>query len=334
MTKALVTGGGGFLGLYLVEQLVERGDEVRVFCRGQYPELDRLGVETVQGDLRDRDQTVAAVQGVDIVYHTAALPGISMQWRPFYEINTLGTEHVIEGCQRHDVQRLVYTSSPSVTFCGEPQSGIDEEASRYPAHPLAHYPHSKALAEQAVLRSNCAELLTCSLRPHLIWGPRDHHLIPRLLDRARAGRLKAVGDRTNLVDMVYVENAARAHLQAADALTSVDSAPAGKAYFITQGEPVNCWGWIDEILALVDLPPVRRSVSYRAASCVGAVCEAVYKITGRKGEPIMTRFLAAQLAMDHYFDISRAQHDFGYEPIVSTEEGMRRLGRYLRETYM
>ncbi len=327
--QALVTGGGGFLGRYIVEQLIARGDRARAFCRGHYPELDRLGVETIRADLCDRQAVVDACRGVDVVFHTAALAGISVDWAPYYAVNTLGTQHVIEGCRQHGVGRLVFTSSPSVTFDGTDQCGVDESAA-YPTRWLAHYPHTKALAEQLVLEANGTDgLLTCALRPHLIWGPRDRHLIPRLLDRARSGRLRRVGDGDNLVDMIYVENAAEAHLQAADALTA-DSPVAGRAYFLSQGEPVNCWQWIDEILALADLPPVCKSISLKAAWRVGAVFEGVYKLLRLKGEPPMSRFLAAQLATSHYFDIRRARADFGYAARVSTAEGMRRLALELK----
>jgi nucleoside-diphosphate-sugar epimerase len=323
--KALVTGAGGFLGLYIVEQLLARGDEVRAFCRGSYPELAKPGVETVRGDVRERDETISACEGVDVVFHAAAIAGIGGRWRDFYEINTLGTRHILEGCRKHSVGRLVYTSSPSVTFDGTDQEGVDE-SEPYPERFLAHYPHSKSMAEQEVLEASGREgVLTCALRPHLIWGPRDRHLIPRLLSRARSGRLRRVGEGKNLVDMIYVENAAEAHLQAADALS--DGSPvAGRAYFLSQGEPVNCWDWINDILALAGLLPVKKSISASAAYRVGAVLEGIYRVLGLKGEPPMTRFLAAQLSTHHYFDITRAREDFGYDPSVSTEEGMRRLG--------
>ena len=250
------------------------------------------------------------------------------RWKHYYEINTLGTEHVVEGCRENGVGRLVYTSSPSVTFDGTDQKGIDESAP-YPDRWLAHYPHSKALAEKHVLEVNGTDgVSTCSLRPHLIWGPRDRHLVPRLLHRARSGRLRRVGDGTNLIDMVYVQNAAEAHLQAADAL-GPGSPVAGRAYFISQGEPVNCWQWIDQILALAGLPPVGKTISLSAAWRIGASLEAVYRLLRLGGEPPMTRFVAAQLATSHYFDISRAREDFGYQSRISTEEGMRRLAAEL-----
>ena len=322
--KALVTGAGGFLGLYIVEQLVARGDQVRGFCRGSYPALDALGVETIQGDIRDREKVLAACRDVDVVFHVAAVAGMGGPWKHYYEINTLGTRHVLAGCRAHGVGRLVYTSSPSVTFDGVDQEGVDESAP-YPERWLAHYPHSKALAERDVLAAAGSEgLSTCSLRPHLIWGPRDRHLIPKLIARAKSGRLRRVGDGKNLVDMIYVENAARAHLQAADALAP-ESNVSGRAYFLSQGEPVNCWQWIDEILGLAGLEPVGKSISLSAAWKVGAVFEALWSMLRLKSDPPMTRFLAAQLATSHFFDISRARRDFGYEPAVTTAEGMKRL---------
>jgi nucleoside-diphosphate-sugar epimerase len=262
---------------------------------------------------------------VDAVIHTAAVAGIWGPWEYYHGINTVGTQNVVAACQTMGVGRLVYCSSPSVTFDGGDQENIDESAP-YPRRWLCHYPHTKALAEQHVLAANGQRgLLTCALRPHLIWGPRDQHLIPRLLDRARRGRLVRVGDGKNLIDMIYVENAAAAHVQALDALEP-GSAVCGRAYFISQGEPVNCWQWIDEILAQAGLPPVRKSLSFRMAWRIGSAMERAYRLFRIQSEPPMTRFLAAQLARHHYFDISRARKDLGFVPRVSTAEGMRRLG--------
>lgn len=331
----LVTGGGGFLGRYIVEQLVARGDQVRSLGRGAYPELESMGVEVVRGDIRDAAAVVAACEGVDCVFHTAALAGIGGPWELFRDINLQGTAHVLDACRRHGIGRLVYTSSPSATYAGHEQRGEDEsvgyDVDWLAAHG-AHYSRSKALAEQAVLAANEAGVLhTCAIRPHLIWGPRDQHLIPRLIARAKSGRLRRVGDGENLVDMTYVENAATAHLQAADALAEGDSPVAGRAYFLSQGEPVNCWQWIDEILALAQLPPVSKSISFEKAWRVGAVLEKIYGLLRLRAEPPMTRFLAAQLATSHWFDISAARRDFGYEPQISTAEGMRRMAAWLRQ---
>ncbi len=338
---ALVTGGGGFLGRYICEQLIARGDRVRSFGRGAYPELEAIGVEVVRGDLVDGEAVSAACRDVDCVFHVAARPGVSVQPKPYYAINTQGTQNVIDACHSNNVPRLVYTSSPSVTFMFEDQCGVDEMDPRHlhrEPHNLdvlgdhaAHYSRSKLQAEEKVLDANqVGTLATCALRPHLIWGPRDQHLIPRLIARAKSGRLRRVGDGENVVDMIYVENAAEAHLQAADALAEENSPVAGNAYYLSQGEPVKCWQWIDEILSLADLPPVTKSISYHTAFGLGATLELLYRLLRLRGEPPMTRFVAAQLATSHWFDISAARRDFGYAPRVTTEEGMQRLGAWLR----
>jgi nucleoside-diphosphate-sugar epimerase len=286
-----------------------------------------LGVECVRGDLRDGATTRAACASVDVVLHVAGVAGVWGKWSYYYENNVLGTRHIIEGCLQHHVPKLVYTSSPSVTFDGRPQENVDEQVG-YARRWLCHYAHSKALAEQEVLTANSRHLATCALRPHAIWGPGDRHLVPRIVSRARAGRLRRVGDGQNQIDTTYVENAAHAHLQAVRAL-SAESTLAGKPYFISQGEPVNCWQWIDKVLALAGLPPVQKSISLNSAWLAGASLEAIYRTFGIAAEPPMTRYLAALLGTSHFFNISQARRDFKYEPVVTNAEGMRRLARAL-----
>lgn len=328
--KVLVTGAGGFLGRYIVEQLVARGDTVRAFGRRRYPSLEHLRVEMMSGDLRHAEVVSEACRGMDAVIHAAAVAGIWGSWDYYHGINTLGTANVIAGCRRQRVRRLVYTSSPSVTFDAADQEGIDESVP-YAARWLCHYPHTKALAEQEVLAANDgSELQTCALRPHLIWGPRDEHLIPRLLARARQKKLMRVGKGTNRIDAVYVENAADAHLLALDRL-EVGSPVCGRAYFITNGEPVNCWEWINQILELAGLRPIRRGIPFSVAWHAGHALELAARLLGQTTEPRMTRFLAAQLGMSHYFDITAARRDLGYEPVVSMSEGMRRLQEWMLE---
>ena len=318
----LVIGGTGFLGREIICQLLERGQKVRTLCRRN--EDVPKEAEVILGDITDPTSLQMACQGVETVYHTASIPSISLHWKPFYETNVLGTQNVLDACKAAEVRKLIYTSSASVAFDCKPQHGADETAP-YPDRWYAHYPHSKAIAEKTILNAASGSLLTCSLRPHLIIGGRDRHLIPRLLARARSGRLFRVGDGTNLIDIIFVENAALGHIQAAEALTGTESPVNGNAYFLSQGKPVNCWNWINEVLTMKGLPKVRRSISFSAAWALGWTLESIYKYCRLPGEPVMTRFLAAQLAVTHYLSIAKAQRDFGYAPMVSMEEGMRRL---------
>ncbi len=222
---------------------------------------------------------------------------------------------------------MIYTSSPSVVFGTDELCGVDESAP-YPDRYLAVYPETKAVAEREVLAANDEKLSTVALRPPLIWGPGDPHLIPRVLERARAGRLVQVGDGRSLVAIVYIDTAAEAHVLAAEAL-GPGAACAGRAYFISQGEPVCLWPWLNRIVQAVGLEPGQRVLRYETAFRLGAACEALYRTVRRGGEPRMTRFLAAQLAKSHYFNIAAARRDFGYAPRVSTEEGLERLIAHL-----
>jgi nucleoside-diphosphate-sugar epimerase len=216
-----------------------------------------------------------------------------------------------------------------VVYDGRAHEGADESLP-YPARYLCRYPETKARAEREVLEADGRDgLSTCALRPHLVWGPRDNHLLPRLVQAAKAGRLVQVGDGRNRVSMSYVENAARAHLQAADAL-GPGSPVAGQAYFVNDPEPVLLWETVGRLLDLARVARPRRAIPYRAAWCLGAVLEAVYATLRLKGEPRMTRFVAAQLATSHWYDVGKARRDFGYDPPVPFEEALRRTAPDLR----
>lgn len=327
--KLLVTGAGGFLGGAIARRLVARGDEVRSFSRGAYPELVKLGVDHVQGELSDPGAVFAAVRGRDAVVHVAAKPGVWGPFHDFFATNVRGTENVLAACQRAGVARLVYTSSPSVVFSGGDMEGVDESVP-YPSHYEAHYPRTKAMAERTVLAANGTRLATVALRPHLVWGPGDNHLLPRLFARARAGQLRRIGRRNPKVDSVYVDNAAAAHLLALDRLAP--GCPiAGRPYFITNGEPMGVWDLIDAILGAAQLPKVTRSIPAWLAVGMGGLLELVHGGLGLKAEPRMTRFVARELSTAHWFDLSAARRDLGYEPEVSIADGLKRLARSLGE---
>lgn len=320
-----MTGGGGFLGGAIVRRLAARGDTVCSFSRCSYPQLDSLGVRQIQGNIADREAVEKAARNMDLVFHVAAKPGIWGAGADFYHTNVTGTRNIIVACRKYGISALVYTSSPSVVFTGADMEGVDESVP-YPVKYHAHYPKTKALAERAIRKAAEDGLPAIVLRPHLIWGPGDNHLVPRII--ARAGRLVRIGNGKNLVDTTYIDNAADAHILSADRLMEKPEL-SGKVYFISQGEPVPLWEMINDILKAAGLGPVRRTVSRPAARAIGTVLEAAYALFHIRGEPPMTRFLADELATAHWFDIGAAKKDLGYTPAVSTEEGLRRLQEWL-----
>ncbi|MFT5699301.1 MAG: nucleoside-diphosphate-sugar epimerase [Desulforhopalus sp.] len=323
---ALVTGGGGFVGKAVVKQLLDRGVEVRVIGRNRYPDLEKLGVTCFTGDLADFNGLCRACKGVEVVFHVAALAGIWGPWDDYYRTNVLGTENVVNACKANGVKALVYTSTPSVVFDRKNIVAGDESLA-YASNFLCSYAKSKVIAEKNVLENLSTP--SCALRPHLIWGPSDPHLLPRLLAAGRKKQLKMVGDGDNLVDISYIDNVAHAHLLAAQNLTQEQTA-AGQAYFISQGEPVNLWDWINELFELMGVERITKRISYKTAYKIGASLEFIYKVTGKNGEPKMSRFLAEQLAKSHYFSCEKARRDFGYTPIISTREGLEKTVHWLK----
>jgi len=328
---ALVTGGTGFLGRRIVDRLLAQGREVAVAARAGAPDLEARGVRLIRAGLEDAGAIRAACAGCETVFHVAAKVGAWGRYSDFFRANVLGTRAVVEGCRAHGVRRLVLTSTPSVVYNGLDLAGADESLPLTTRCP-SPYPLTKAAAESEVLAAHTPALGTVALRPHLIWGPGDPHIVPRILARSRRGTLTIVGDGRNRVDMVHVENAADAHIAAEAALCAEGSPAGGRAYFITNGEPVVLWDWINGLLEGLGERRAARRLPLRAARALGAACEAVWYALRLRGEPPMTRFIASELAMDHWFDISAARRDLGYAPRVGMAQGTADLVERLRGT--
>lgn len=355
-SAVLVTGGTGFLGRRLVERLLGDGRRVTILGRNPAPDLERRGVRFIRAALDDMSAVGAACAGIETVFHVAAKVGVWGRYEDFFRTNVLGTCALLDGCREHGVSHFVYTSTPSVVYNGRDLAGADESLSLTTDCP-SPYPLTKAIAEREVLAANSPTLRTIALRPHLIWGVGDPHLVPRILSRARAGQLRIIGAGRNRVDMVHVENAVDAHLLAERALTqchvlrdtvappssgSLENchvirdtglkaiASDGRAFFITNGEPVVLWDWINELLRALGEEPVTRHMPLPVASAIGAACETLWHTLSLRGEPPMTRFIAAELAKDHWFDLTAARRDLGYTPRVTMAAGTAELVAHLK----
>ena len=323
LMRALVTGGGGFLGKRIIKLLLNSGFEVRNFSRKSYPELVDLGVASVCGNLQDLESVEKALEGCDIVFHVAAKVGLHGKYRDFYDTNVIGTQNIVNACLKYGIKKLIYTSSPSVVFDGSDHKGIDESMP-YPDKYYSFYQATKAAAEQIVLKANCKALAVVSLRPHLIWGPGDPHLMPRIVQSDKAGKLKIIGKGENLVDTVFIDNAAKAHLLAMEKL-STGSPVAGQAYFITNQEPWPMKKLINEILAVGGQPPLNKHIPVSIAYPIGFLLEKIYQIFQLKGEPRLTRLIVRQLSKAHWYDPAKANQELGYYPEISMDKGFEIL---------
>lgn len=323
--KILVTGAGGFIGKYVVKILLKEGHNLYAFSRSKYDELENLGVTCITGDISNENEVLNASTGMDAIFHIASKVGMWGTWDSFYNTNVIGTKNVIAACEKNNIQRLIYTSTPSVVFGNEDICNETEEIS-YPDKYLNYYAHTKSIAEKLVLEANNSQsLCTVALRPHLVFGPEDKNLIPRLVDSARKGRLKIVGDGNNLVDVLYVENAAQAHVNAFKEL-SPKAKCCGKAYFLGQNEPVKLWSFINKILELKGVNPITKKIPTKVVYFVGYLVELFLK-TFRIFDvhPIMTRFVALQLSKSHYFNHEAAKAEINFDPIISTNEALKKI---------
>jgi nucleoside-diphosphate-sugar epimerase len=321
--KILVTGAGGFLGTHIAKKLIELGHSVVNLSRGSYKHLDEMGVISFKGDLQNPEQIKPALVGVEAVMHTASKVAMWGRWDDFYNINVKGTQNLVHLCKELSIKNMVYTSSPSVVFGDQSLEGVNESV-KYPKDSYSMYAKSKAIAEKWVLDQTDQNFKAVSLRPHLIFGPGDQNLFPRLIDAAKKGRLKRVGDGTNKVDVIYVENAAIAHL---NALNKLEENPQinGRAYFLGQESPVVLWDFIDEILERAGAPRPMKNISFNKAYKVGAIIEnglklfRVYNV-----HPPMTRFVALQLSKSHWFDHTNAERDLDFKPKITIQDGLQR----------
>ncbi|MCO4795107.1 MAG: NAD-dependent epimerase/dehydratase family protein [Bacteriovoracaceae bacterium] len=319
--KVLVTGAGGFLGTHIAKKLIDQGHQVINLSRGNYPHLEKMGIKSFKADLQNHNEIEVALDNVDAVIHTASKVAMWGKWEDFQKINVEGTKNLVNLCKKKGIKYFVNTSSPSVVFGDESLEGVDETVD-YPSTYYSRYAKSKAESEKWVLEQASETFKVVSLRPHLIYGPGDKNLFPRLIEAAKKGKLKRVGDGKNKVDVIYVENAAIAHLNALDKLKT-DNSINGRAYFLGQERPVILWDFINEILDRAKAPRPKKNISFNKAYKIGNVIEksleflSIYNV-----HPPMTRFVALQLSKSHWFNHSNAEKDLGFKPTFTIEEGL------------
>lgn len=324
--KILVTGAGGFLGLRLVKALRLLGHTVHTLQRQNYPELQGDdGIRNFIGSIENRNDLKKALDGVDVVFHVASKIGMWGDYQDFYRTNVLGTRNIISLMKEQNIKYLIYTSTPSVVFDrGDIKNG--DETLSYPNTHLNFYGETKRLAEVEVLNAHHNQFITAAIRPHLIFGPGDKQLIPRVIKAHRQGRLKIIGDGSNLVDVSYIDNVVDAHLDLYHQMLRDPTKVNGKAYFIGQDKPVNLWDFTNTIMSGIGLQKLEKKIPTAVAYFIGACLEGIFKLLRIKHiDPPMTRFVALQLGKSHYFSHQRALEDFGHFPKVGTEEGLKRL---------
>ncbi|MGL4207822.1 MAG: NAD-dependent epimerase/dehydratase family protein, partial [Candidatus Adiutrix sp.] len=329
--KILLTGALGFLGRRVLDFLLKEGHTVRALVRRNAPDIEALGVETVKGDLRNLDDCRQAAKGVCGIIHCAAKSGVWGPLHEYIEANLMTTTNLLNAARSFGVKWFVHTSSPSVVHTGQPLNGIDETAP-YTQNTSLGYPYSKMLAERLVLAANCQDFRTLALRPHLIWGPKDPHFLPRLVQKARGGKLWLIKTHA-LIDGVYIDNAAYAHVLAAAKIAETtfgqSGDPSGKSYFIAQGEPLTAHELITLILKALSVSgenlSVRGLISPGLGYALAWAFETIWAGLKLKGEPPLTRFVAEELAVAHWFKLDEAKLFLGYEPKISLAEGLRLL---------
>jgi nucleoside-diphosphate-sugar epimerase len=335
----LVTGGAGFLGKAIVEELLSDSSPVRPthivvydICAG--PEKGDSRVTNIRGDIRDLEFLTAVCKDIDIVIHSAAI----IDWGTHPEdevmaINVTGTENVIKACRKNRIKMLIFTSSLDAVYNGKPLINIDEEHPYPTEHPNS-YCRSKYLAEKLVLEANGPELKTSVLRPSDIYGPGDPYHIDSLINMAKSGFYVRLGDGISKCQHVYVRNMAMAHVLMAKALLDGNEKVEGNVYFITDSSG-NFFKFFDQVVerAGYKIWPknfwIPRSIAYAMGSITEGIALLLRPI--KKYNPGFSRFAVIYTCTNFTFSSKKAQRDFNYTPRYSEEEALSATADYYRK---
>ncbi len=317
--SAFVTGGSGFIGGRLIRRLAGEGWTVRALARSPASEdkVRAAGAEAVRGDLEDTGTMRAGAEGCELLFHAAATVEAWGPWEDFVRGNVVGTHNALAAARGAGVRRFVHVGTEAALMVGQPLVNVDERAPLRPDSP-APYPATKARAEQAV-RQAADGLQTVVVRPRFVWGAGDATLLPSIVSMVRAGRFRWVGGGRHLTAITHVDNVIEGLLLGARRGRS------GDAYFVTDGEPVVFREFVGELLRTQGVEPPEESVPTPVARAAAVVAEAVWRRTGREGEPPLTRFAAWVSSQECTIDISKARNELGYAPVKTRAEGLAEL---------
>lgn len=317
---SFVTGGSGFIGGRLIERLVAAGIPVRALARSDRSAaaVEACGAEAVRGDLADVEAITAAARGCDTAYHLAANVEMWGSWDDFIRDNVTGTENVLTAARRGGVRRFVHCGTEAALNAGEPLRSVDETAPLRPDSP-AHYPATKARAEQAVIAANGDGFETVVVRPRFVWGAGDTSLLPSMVAMVKSGRFAWIGGGKQLTDVTHVDNVVEGLVLGAR------KGRGGEAYFVTDGEPVVFRDFVTALLETQGVDAPMRSIPTWVAGPVAAACEVLWRVTPLPGRPPLTRFMYWTSSQECTIEIGKAHRELGYRPVKARADGLVEL---------
>ena len=333
----LVTGAAGFLGSYLVRSLLDEGYRVRAVIRNTPLELEHPNLEIIRGEVEDAERMMEACDGIDTVFHTAAqlalLGGSAASEsyrRSAYASNVGGVENLIRACHAQGVSRFVHTSSIDVCFNSEVNTGMDEHTP-YATNMSCLYTETKIEGEKRVLAANGeGGLLSSSLRPDGIYGPGNNLMLDEMFEQVTKGRLVAtIGFPGAMHDHIYIDNLVHAEIRLAKHLVP-GAAVCGKAYFVTDREPLPLFEFMRPLIEGLGYKMPKVNIAYRPVLTFLRLWQYLHFRIGLP-KPPFTPHEIRKLAISHVASDAAAERDFGYEPVVSPAEAMRRCLPYYRE---
>ena len=317
---AFVTGGSGFIGGRLIERLAGDGWTVKALARSEAaaePVRER-GAEPVRGDLDDVRALRAGAEGCETAFHAAAKVEAWGPWEDFARVNVAGTHNALRAAREAGVRRFVHVGTEAALLDGRPLVDADERTALRPDSP-APYSASKARAEQAVRQASGEGFETVVVRPRFVWGAGDTTLLPAMVEMVRTGRFRWIGGGRHRTDVTHIDNVAEGLVQAAE------KGRAGDAYFVTDGEPVVFRDFVSELLATQGVEAPEGSVPAPIAGVAARAVEALWRATGRDGDPPLTRFAVWVSSQECTLDIGKARRELGYAPVKSRPVGMAEL---------